>query len=104
MLDGEIVCLDADGRANLYPLLFRREAPFYCVFDVLEIDGEDVRPLPLLERKRRLFDIMPKVESRVRYVDYIHERGSDFFSLACAHDLAGVVANPSRTRTAHSRE
>ena len=51
-----------------------------------------VRGLPLLERKSRLFDVMPRVESRVRYVDYIHERGTEFFELACREDLEGIVA------------
>ena len=36
--------------------------------------------------------IMPKVESRLRYVDHVEANGNDFFSLACAEDLEGVVA------------
>ena len=48
--------------------MFRRRAPFFCAFDLLMLDGEDVRGLPLLERKRRLFDVMPRVESRLRSV------------------------------------
>lgn len=63
--------------------MFRRRAPFFCAFDVLMLDGENVRGLPLLERKRRLFDVMPRVESRLRYVDHVHESGGRFFELAC---------------------
>ena len=92
VLDGEIVCLNADGRSNFYALMFRRRSPFFCAFDALEIDGVDLRGLPLLERKRRLFNVMPRIESRVRYVDYVHGRGSELFALACAHDLEGIVA------------
>ena len=83
VLDGEIACLDEDGRSNFYALMFRRRAPFFCAFDVLMLDGEDVRGLPLLERKRRLLDVMPRVESRLRYVDHVHETGVRFFELAC---------------------
>ena len=92
VLDGEIVCFDADGRSNFYALLFRRRAPFYAAFDALEIDGENLRAMPLLERKRRLLAVMPNLESRVRYVGYIHDRGRQFFELACRNDLEGIVA------------
>src|SRR4051812_16542112 len=52
VLDGEIVCLDRDGRSNFYNLMFRREWPYFYAFDVLSIDGEDLRDHPLAERKR----------------------------------------------------
>ena len=96
IVDGEIACLDADGRSNFYALLFRRRAPFYCAFDLLMLDGEDLRGLPLLERKRRLLGIMPRVETRVRYVDHVHETGIRFFELACERDLEGVVGKFAR--------
>jgi bifunctional non-homologous end joining protein LigD len=51
VLDGEIVCLDADGRSNFYNLLFRRGWPYFFAFDLLRADGEDLRDRPLLERK-----------------------------------------------------
>jgi hypothetical protein len=40
------------------------------------VDGEDVCALPLIERKRRLRRIMPKVDTRLLYLDSIAERGS----------------------------
>lgn len=52
-------CLEPDGSSNFHKLLFRREWPCCYAFDVLSIEGEDVRALPLLERKRRLARIMP---------------------------------------------
>jgi bifunctional non-homologous end joining protein LigD len=51
ILDGEVVCLDNDGRSNFLKLLFRREWPFFCAFDLLKVDGRDLRNLPLIERK-----------------------------------------------------
>jgi hypothetical protein len=39
ILDGEICCLDADGRSNFKNLLFRREWPFFVAFDLLSVDG-----------------------------------------------------------------
>jgi bifunctional non-homologous end joining protein LigD len=78
-VDGEIASLDPDSRSNFYALLFGRRAPFFCAFDLLMLDGEDVRGLPLLERKRLLLEVMPRIESRVRYPDHVHESGVRFF-------------------------
>jgi len=92
VLDGEIACLEPDGRSHFYKLMFRREWPYFMAFDVLWLDGKDLRSLPLFRRKRILAGIMPAVESYVRLVDHIPGRGRDFFKVACAHDLEGVVA------------
>jgi bifunctional non-homologous end joining protein LigD len=54
VLDGEIVAFDNDGRPNFHKLLFRREWPHFCAFDVLMLNGRDLRTLPLIERKARL--------------------------------------------------
>ena len=39
VLDGEICCLEPDGRTNFPTLLFRRASPHFYAFDVLRIDG-----------------------------------------------------------------
>jgi len=91
ILDGEIVCLDPDGRSNFHKLLFYRDWPFLFAFDLLAVDGEDLRGLPLLERKRRLRAIMPRIESRLLHVDHIAARGTGLFRAACERDLEGVV-------------
>jgi bifunctional non-homologous end joining protein LigD len=54
ILDGEIVCPDEDGRSRFNPLLFRKRTPIFAAFDLLWVDGEDRRELPLIERKERL--------------------------------------------------
>jgi bifunctional non-homologous end joining protein LigD len=82
VLDGEICCLQASGRSDLYSLLFRREHPYFYAFDVLSVDREDVCALPLSERKRRLRRIMPKVDTRLLYLDSIAERGRDLYRAA----------------------
>ncbi len=92
VLDGEICCLAPDGRSNFKHLLFRREWPHFYAFDLLEVDGEDLRMQPLLERKRRLQTIMPTVESRLLYLDHIPQRGRDLYRVACERDLEGIVA------------
>jgi bifunctional non-homologous end joining protein LigD len=92
VIDGEIVCLDAAGASDFYALMFNRQAPVFCAFDLLAVDGQDLRSLPLLERKRRLRLAMPRRDSHLRYCDHVRSRGREFFALACQHDLEGIVA------------
>jgi bifunctional non-homologous end joining protein LigD len=54
ILDGEIVCLDTQGRSLFKELLYRRGNPFFYAFDLLWLNGRDLRQLPFLERKRML--------------------------------------------------
>src|SRR5689334_19621397 len=54
VLDGEICCLDPDGRSDFYRLMFRRAGPHFYAFDVLSADGDDLTRLHLLDRKKRL--------------------------------------------------
>ena len=61
-------------------------------FDLLWLDGQDLRGLPLYQRKRRLARIMPRIPSRVRLVEQIQRCSVDFFNVACQHDLEGIVA------------
>jgi ATP dependent DNA ligase-like protein len=51
ILDGELVCLDADGRSMFMELMRRRQDACYYAFDLIWLNGVDLRPLPLLDRK-----------------------------------------------------
>jgi bifunctional non-homologous end joining protein LigD len=92
VLDGEIVCLDGNGRPQFYDLLRRRGAPVFYAFDLLWLDGEDLRPLPLIERKRLLRSIVPGQPSVMLYAEHVGSYGVEFFRLACEQDLEGIVA------------
>jgi ATP-dependent DNA ligase len=92
VLDCEIACIRPDGSPHFYRLLFRRDWPYFFAFDLLFLNGQDLRGLPLLERRRRLRAITPKVESRVLYLDHVPERGRDLFRVVCDRDLEGIVA------------
>jgi bifunctional non-homologous end joining protein LigD len=60
VLDGEIVKLDDTGRPIFLDLM-RRRGPFcFVAFDLLAVNGRDVRKLPLIDRKRILREIVPK--------------------------------------------
>jgi bifunctional non-homologous end joining protein LigD len=92
VLDGEIVCLDRRGRSDFKSLLYRRVWPYFYAFDLLAVDGDDLRAWPLIERKRRLRTLIPPVPTRLLYVESVEGRGRDFFEVACAYDLEGIVA------------
>ena len=100
ILDGEICCLDQNGRSAFYDLMFRREERecYFFAFDVLFIGGEDIRGLPLLERKARLKRIVPRKPSRLLYVDHVETRGLKLFEKVCLLDLEGIVAKRKTSR------
>jgi ATP-dependent DNA ligase len=67
-------------------------APVFYVFDLLWVDGQDLRERPLIGRKRLLRSIMPDQSACLLYADRIEQHGVDFFRLACDRDLEGIVA------------
>jgi bifunctional non-homologous end joining protein LigD len=92
VLDGEIVGLDDDGRPQFRDLLFRRGEPRFIAFDILQYNGEDLRYLPLIDRKLRLRSVLPQRSERIIYCDHVEKDGEGLFRLACEHDLEGIVA------------
>jgi len=93
ILDGEIVSLDANGYPQFADLMFRRGELFFVAFDVLWIDGEDLRNLPLIERKARLKAVLPtrQSKSRLRYHSHVERHGKALYQLTCERNLEGIV-------------
>jgi hypothetical protein len=54
VLDGEIVYLGRDGRPEFYNLMRRRSPQHFYAFDILWLDGKDLRQMPLLKSKQIL--------------------------------------------------
>lgn len=85
------------GKSDFNTLLFRREWPYFYAFDLLELEGEDLRARPLLERKRILAGIIPyDYDMRLRLLGHVSKRGRDLFRVACDHDTEGIVAKWAR--------
>ena len=57
----------------------------------LDADGKDLRSVALLERKRRLVRIIPRVGSRLLIWITLGSAGRDLFDAVCANDLEGIV-------------
>jgi bifunctional non-homologous end joining protein LigD len=60
------------------------------------LDGQDLRELPLLERKQALRRIVPKDASRLLYAGHVDGAGVDLFRAVCANDIEGIVAKHKR--------
>jgi bifunctional non-homologous end joining protein LigD len=67
------------------------EAMLYA-FDLLEIDGEDLRPLPLSDRKQRLAKLIGKRRLGIVLSDHTDQNGAAIFRHACAMGLEGIVS------------
>src|SRR5215469_13602090 len=91
VFDGEIACVDDSGRSVFNDLLFRLRECVFFAFDLLFLNGEDMRALPLIERKARLKQLLRRKRSPVLYVDHIKARGREFFEKVCELDLEGIV-------------
>jgi len=97
-LDGEVVALMPDGSISFQALQnafdTRSETNLvYYVFDLLYLDGHDLRQVALLDRKRALAAIVPSAESGlIRYSDHIPGRGEVVFAEACRRGMEGIIS------------
>ncbi len=97
LLDGEIAVADSEGRTDFGALQVAlgkggAGATFY-VFDLLALDGIDLRKAPLLERKHKLAALLSGVDSGpVLYSDHVVGHGDDMFKRACTLGLEGIVS------------
>jgi bifunctional non-homologous end joining protein LigD len=100
-LDGEAVVFDERGVSDFGALQRalregRSNDVTYVAFDLLFDDGEDLRELPLAERKRRLERLLRRgghgLHDAVRYGDHIEGQGDAVFEEACAQGLEGLVS------------
>jgi len=93
IIDGELACLDSEGRSIFNELLFRRGCPIFYAFDLLYLNGRDLRQLPLIERKEKLRQIIAKSAlPDVICGKYIEGRGVDLFNEVVRRNLEGVIA------------
>jgi bifunctional non-homologous end joining protein LigD len=87
ILDGEIIVM-SEGGPDFYALFFRRGEPAYAAFDLLWLNGRDLRALPLWRRKKRLETLVAK--SPIAYVEHVDDPA--LFAATAKQDLEGIVA------------
>lgn len=98
VVDGEIVALREDGVSDFQKLQntlgTATDELFYYVFDLLYVDGLDLRDQPLEARKERLKELLSRLgkKSQIRYSEHVIDRGPEFFAQACKQGLEGIVS------------
>jgi bifunctional non-homologous end joining protein LigD len=94
VIDGEVVAFGQGGVTSFSRLQRRhreRVAIFYYVFDLLRLGAEDVRDLPLRQRKAELRRAL-RFEGHVRFSPHRNEHGEELFRDACRQGLEGLMA------------
>jgi bifunctional non-homologous end joining protein LigD len=101
ILDGEVVALDGSGRSS-----FARLQQFFgagaarsqlriMVFDLLFLDGQDLRGLPQIERKQRLARLMRARQTPLELSAYSLGNGPEAARAACRQHLEGIISKLS---------
>jgi bifunctional non-homologous end joining protein LigD len=108
IIDGEVVVLDPQGRPSFSrlqrrgrlssPIEIRNAAvelsATYFAFDLLAFEDFDLRPLPLVERKKLLMSAFPKL-GIIRALDHIEREGERVLEQVVALGLEGIIAKKS---------
>lgn len=103
LIDGELCAIDEHGRSNFTLLknsLDGQQPVVFYAFDLLEQDGEDIAPLPQLQRKERLEQLLATLpaDAPIAYSDHIIGGGEDVFKAMCEGGFEGVVAKSPTAR------
>ena len=99
IMDGEICALDENGAPDFAALQAalsegKTDALVYFAFDLLFEGGEDLRLLPLTERKQRLQQLLSNAgdDTRLRFVEHFETGGEAVLRSACRLSLEGIVS------------
>jgi bifunctional non-homologous end joining protein LigD len=111
IIDGEVVALNARGVPDFAALQAalaegRARGLVYFAFDLLFADGEDLRALPLVARKRRLSELLSghlADRSVIRYVEHLGDDGESVLSSACRMGLEGIISKRRQSAYASQR-
>ena len=95
ILDGEIVSLDHRGRPVFAELLRGRGYLAFAAFDLLWLDGRDLRDEPLAVRKRELGALLPSDTGPLYKIFALAEHGRALFEATRKMELEGIVAKRS---------
>ncbi len=96
VFDGEVVVLDSKGKSHFQLLQNYLQNTgegqlTYYVFDILNLNGKNLCPLPLLERKKILKKILPN-NKWIKYSDHVPDKGIKFFKAAQKLNVEGILA------------
>ncbi len=97
VIDGEAVMVGADGVSDFFALhsaLAKKSAPaaFLYAFDLVHLDGEDLRDLPLDERRLLLEELLLEAPAALRFSELVLDDGPDVARASCELGLEGIIA------------
>lgn len=96
VLDGEIVSFDKKGRSDfglLQQVLKNGENNIcYVIFDILALNGKNLKSKTLIERKKILLSLFKNKADNLLLTDYVIDKGKECFKLAQKNKLEGIVA------------
>jgi DNA ligase D-like protein (predicted ligase) len=96
IIDGEVIAPDPDGRPNFHEMHSRMawnaEQLAFVAFDILYLDGVDLRSTPLIERKAKLWNLVKPAKGIIQYSDHVEGGGADFFNAVDRMGLEGMVS------------
>lgn len=107
VIDGEIVSFDKDGRSDfglLQKNIKENNDNFtYVVFDLLALNGEDLRNLELIERKKKLELILAKSDDYIVNSTFLVDKGKECYNLAKEKNLEGIIAKNINSKYVEKR-
>jgi ATP-dependent DNA ligase len=94
IIDGEAVCCGDDGVPSFDRIRYRRHdgEVFLYAFDLIELDGNDLRREPLDVRKATLASLLRRAAPGLRLNEHIEVDGATVFAHACKLGLEGIVS------------
>jgi bifunctional non-homologous end joining protein LigD len=94
IIDGEAVACDDNGVASFHLVRYRHhdESVFLYAFDLIELNGDDLRRDPLESRKATLEMILAKAWPGLRFNEHMDGDGESVFRHACKLGLEGIVS------------
>ena len=109
IIDGEVCALDHNGAPDFAALQAalsdgKSDALIFFAFDLLFLEGEDLRRLPLTDRKARLETLLKKMKNdALRYVEHFTSSGDAVLLSACRMNLEGIVSKRADAAYASGR-
>jgi bifunctional non-homologous end joining protein LigD len=100
IIDGEAVACDDNGVTSFDRVRYRHhnESIFLYAFDLIELNGDDLRRDPLQVRKATLASIAAKARPGIRFNEHIEGDGPTVFAHACKMGLEGIVSKRKDSR------
>lgn len=102
ILDGEMAITDTSGKTDFQALQNYMKNPkgqtlIYIVFDLLALDGEDLRGKRLIDRKETLEALMKNAPKNLYYSRHVKGNGKESFAAACEAGMEGIVGKKANS-------